>query len=67
MDSLHIDDLEAAINHWRGRAPAAGDAALGPELAALCAAVLAAGIATAAFSARHAASAAATRSVQEDW
>ena len=35
MDSLHIDDLEAAINHWRGRAPAAGDAALGPELAAL--------------------------------
>ena len=38
----------------------------GPLLA-LCAAVLAAGIATAAFSARHAASAAATRSVQEDW
>jgi len=37
------------------------------ELLALCAAVLAAGIATAAFSARHAASAAALRSVQEDW
>ena len=37
------------------------------SLGALCAAVLAAGIATAAFSARHAASAAALRSVQEDW
>ncbi|HMO48178.1 MAG TPA: ABC transporter permease [Rubrivivax sp.] len=37
------------------------------QLLALCAAVLAAGIATAAFSARHAASAAATRAVQEDW
>ncbi|MBX3644403.1 MAG: ABC transporter permease [Rubrivivax sp.] len=36
-------------------------------LLALCAAVLAAGIATAAFSARHAASAAALRAVQEDW
>jgi len=38
----------------------------GPLLA-LCAAVLAAGVATAAFSARHAASTAALRSVQEDW
>lgn len=38
----------------------------GPLLA-LCAAVLTAGIATAAFSARHAASASALRSVQEDW
>ena len=36
-------------------------------LLTLCAAVLAAGIGTAAFSARHAASAAALRSVQEDW
>jgi putative ABC transport system permease protein len=37
------------------------------ELAALGAAVLAAGIATAAFSARHAASRQALRSVKEDW
>ncbi len=38
-----------------------------PQLLVLCAAVLGAGIATAAFSARHAASAAAARSVKEDW
>ena len=35
MDVLHITDLEAAINHWRQRAPAGQGAALAPELAAL--------------------------------
>ncbi len=35
MDMLHIADLEAAINHWRERAPAGVDAVLAPELAAL--------------------------------
>ena len=35
MDVLHITDLEAAINHWRARAPAGPGAALGPELVAL--------------------------------
>ena len=35
MDSMHIADLEAAINHWRERSPAGSDAALAPELAAL--------------------------------
>ena len=35
MDMLHITDLEAAINHWRERAPAGADAALAPQLAAL--------------------------------
>ncbi|CAM5778837.1 DUF3717 domain-containing protein [Ottowia pentelensis] len=35
MDVLHITDLEAAINHWRQRAPAGPSAALAPELAAL--------------------------------
>ena len=32
---LHITDLEAAINHWRARAPAGAGAALAPEVAAL--------------------------------
>ena len=35
MDVLHIVDLEAAINHWRARAPSQADAALAPEVAAL--------------------------------
>ncbi len=34
-DRLHISDLEAAINHWRARRPAAAGAALAPEVAAL--------------------------------
>ncbi len=36
MASLHISDIEAAINHWRGRSPAgAGTLALSPPLSAL--------------------------------
>lgn len=35
MDRIHIDDLEAALNHWRQRRPASGSAALAPEVAAL--------------------------------
>ena len=35
MDTLHITDLEAAINHWRARQPPGTDAALAPPLAAL--------------------------------
>ena len=35
MDSIHITDLEAAINHWRALTPATRGAALGPEVAAL--------------------------------
>lgn len=36
MAAIHISDIEAAINHWRARAPAvAGTLALGPELNAL--------------------------------
>lgn len=36
MASLHISDIEAAINHWRARSPAAaGSLELGPELGAL--------------------------------
>jgi hypothetical protein len=34
MQTIHITDLEAAINHWRARSPANGGA-LAPELAAL--------------------------------
>ena len=34
MDTIHITDLEAAINHWRARQPAEGSA-LGTEVAAL--------------------------------
>ena len=34
MESIHITDLEAAINHWRARAPSA-HSALAPEVAAL--------------------------------
>ena len=35
MDVLHIVDLEAAINHWRARAPSQAGAALAPAVAAL--------------------------------
>ncbi len=35
MDCLHITDLEAALDHWRARRPAADGAALAPEVAAL--------------------------------
>ena len=35
MAALHITDIEAAINHWRSRAPSADGVALGPELCAL--------------------------------
>ena len=36
METLHITDLEAAINHWRAPQPAGGPgAALAPEVAAL--------------------------------
>ncbi|MFT3778582.1 MAG: DUF3717 domain-containing protein [Ottowia sp.] len=34
MDTIHITDLEAAINHWRARKPSV-DSALAPEVAAL--------------------------------
>ncbi|MGD9775098.1 DUF3717 domain-containing protein [Diaphorobacter sp.] len=32
---IHITDIEAAINHWRERAPASAGAALAPEISAL--------------------------------
>ena len=35
MAVLHITDIEAAINHWRARAPACEGLALAPELQAL--------------------------------
>jgi len=35
MEGIHITDIEAAINHWRARAPALDGVTLGPELRAL--------------------------------
>lgn len=35
MACIHITDIEAAINHWRARAPSSDGAALCPELLAL--------------------------------
>ena len=35
MAGIHITDIEAAINHWRARAPSPDGVALGPELRAL--------------------------------
>jgi len=35
MAAIHITDIEAAINHWRERAPASGGAVLAPEISAL--------------------------------
>jgi len=35
MAAIHITDIEAAINHWRERAPATDGYTLGPELRAL--------------------------------
>jgi len=35
METVHILDVEAAINHWRARQPADAGAALAPEVAAL--------------------------------
>ena len=35
MPAIHITDIEAAINHWRARAPSPDGVALAPELAAL--------------------------------
>ena len=35
MTAIHITDIEAAINHWRERAPASGGAVLAPEISAL--------------------------------
>ena len=35
MAAIHITDIEAAINHWRARAPATAGAALAPEISAL--------------------------------
>jgi hypothetical protein len=35
MAGIHISDIEAAINHWRARAPAPDGLALAPELQAL--------------------------------
>jgi hypothetical protein len=35
MPSIHITDIEAAINHWRGRKPSADGATLAPEVRAL--------------------------------
>lgn len=33
--AIHITDIEAAINHWRARAPSPDGVALAPELGAL--------------------------------
>jgi predicted Fe-S protein YdhL (DUF1289 family) len=35
MAAIHISDIEAAINHWRSRAPSPDGIALAPELQAL--------------------------------
>ena len=35
MDTIHLIDIEAAINHWRARQPAVDGAALTPPVAAL--------------------------------
>ena len=35
MAGIHITDIEAAINHWRERAPASGGAVLAHEISAL--------------------------------
>ena len=35
MPGIHITDIEAAINHWRERAPSLDGVSLGPELRAL--------------------------------
>ena len=35
MAAIHITDIEAAINYWRGRAPSPDGVTLGPELRAL--------------------------------
>ena len=35
MAAIHITDIEAAINHWRERAPATAGATLAPEISAL--------------------------------
>lgn len=35
MPGIHITDIEAAINHWRERAPSPDGLSLGPELRAL--------------------------------
>lgn len=35
MQSIHLTDLEAAINHWRQRAPSGPGASLSPQVAAL--------------------------------
>lgn len=35
MSGIHITDIEAAINHWRERAPLSDGLSLGPELRAL--------------------------------
>jgi uncharacterized protein len=35
MAGIHITDIEAAINHWRARAPSTDGVSLAPELRAL--------------------------------
>ena len=35
MSGIHITDIEAAINHWRARAPSPDGVTLAPELRAL--------------------------------
>jgi len=35
MTAIHVTDIEAAINHWRARAPSPDGVSLAPELAAL--------------------------------
>lgn len=35
MEIIHLTDLEAAINHWRQRAPSGPGASLAPQVAAL--------------------------------
>ena len=35
MAAIHITDIEAAINHWRGRAPSPDGISLAPQIRAL--------------------------------
>ena len=35
MSAIHITDIEAAINHWRGRCPSPDGYSLAPEVRTL--------------------------------
>ena len=39
MSCIHIADIEAAINHWRARAPSSDGVGLAPEIEALAVAI----------------------------